>query len=128
MQTVKIQSIDNTIFSMVFLGDKKLERVREVTFNQSVEMVPCFTFETIGLPDIEIDNADIRFRFTPKTIEEAVKVLIHSFDTDKTLYDAFVASIESAIYDDGTVYDISDQHRLAAVIADRIIGGNNDKV
>lgn len=41
---------------------------------------------------------------------------------DKVLYDAFVASIESAIYDDGTVYDISYQHKLAVVIADRIIG------
>lgn len=41
---------------------------------------------------------------------------------DKTLYDAFIASIESAIYDDGTVCDISDQHELALEIANRIIG------
>lgn len=41
---------------------------------------------------------------------------------DKTLHDAFVASIESAIYDDGTVCDISDQHRLALTVANRIIG------
>lgn len=41
---------------------------------------------------------------------------------DKILYDAFVASIESAIYDDGTVCDISDQHRLALTVANRIIG------
>lgn len=41
---------------------------------------------------------------------------------DKDLYDAFVASIESAIYDDGTVCDILNQHNLAVEIANRIIG------
>lgn len=41
---------------------------------------------------------------------------------DKVLYGAFVASIESAIYENGVVCDISDQHELALEIADRIIG------
>ena len=119
MQTVKIQSIDNTIFSRVFLGDKKLEGVREVTFNQSVDTVPCFAFETIGLPDIEIDNADIRFNFTPETIEDAAKVIRHSFSSDKVLYDAFVESIASALKEvpEGTkLYDV------AKAVADRVIG------
>ena len=119
MQTVKIQSIDGTIFSRVFLGDKKLERVRKITFNQSADTVPCFTFETIGLPDIEIDNADIRFRFTPETIEDATKVIRHSFSSDKVLYDAFVSSIASALKEipAGTgLYDV------AKTVADRVIG------
>lgn len=119
MQTVKIKSIDNTIFPRVFFGDKKLEGVGEVTFNQSVETVPCFTFETIGLPDIEIDNVDIRFRFTPDTIEDAAKVLIHSFDTDRKLYDAFAASIASALKE---MPPRIDRWCAAKRIADRIIG------
>lgn len=41
---------------------------------------------------------------------------------DKVLYDAFVASIESAIYDNGVACDISDWHELALKIANRIIG------
>lgn len=45
---------------------------------------------------------------------------------DKVLYDAFVASIESAIYENGVVCDISDQHELALEIANRIIGVENE--
>lgn len=107
----------------VFIGDKEISGITTgIQFEQYAGKVPTFTFETVGLPDIEIDNADIRFRFTPETIEDAAKVIRHSFSSDKVLYDAFVASIESAIYDDGTVCDISDQHELALEIANRIIG------
>lgn len=122
MKTVKIQSIDSTIFSRVFLGDKKLEGIREVTFNQSIETIPCFTFETIGLPDIEIDNADICFKFTPETISDSVKVIYHTYEIDNDFRNAFIASIESAIHDNGVVCDISDQHDLATEIANRIMG------
>lgn len=45
---------------------------------------------------------------------------------DKVLYDAFVASIESAIYENGVVCDVSDQHELALEIANRIIGVENE--
>lgn len=122
MKTVKIQSIDSTIFSRVFLGDKKLEGIREVTFNQSIDTIPCFTFETIGLPDIEIDNADICFKFTPETISDSVKVIYHTYEIDNDFRNAFIASIESAIHDNGVVCDISDQHDLATEIANRIMG------
>lgn len=122
MQTVKIQSIDGTVFSNVFLGDKKLEGIREITFNQSVDTIPCFTFETVGLPDIEIDNADICFKFTPETISDSVKVIYHTYEIDNDFRNAFIASIESAIHDNGVVCDISDQHDLATEIANRIMG------
>lgn len=122
MKTVKIQSIDSTIFSRVFLGDKKLEGIREVTFNQSIETIPCFAFETIGLPDIEIDNADICFKFTPETISDSVKAIYHTYEIDNDFRNAFIASIESAIHDNGVVCDISDQHDLATEIANRIMG------
>lgn len=119
MQAVKIQSIDNTFFPRIFLGDKKLEGVREITFNQSVDTFPWFVFETIGFPNIEIDNADIRFKFAPETISDAVKVIRHSFSTDKELYDTFVSNIASALKEipAGTgLYDI------AKAVADRVIG------
>lgn len=120
MQKVKIQTINER--THIFIGDCELKRVVSASYEQTAGTAPCFTFETMGFPNIEIDNADICFRFMPETIENAAKVLIHSFDTDKNLYDAFVASIESAIYDDGTVYDLGDQRILAKKIADRIIG------
>lgn len=119
MQTVKIQSIDNTIATRVFIGQNHIKDVTSVSFEQSAGELPVFTFETRDYPDIEIENAEILFRFAPETIENAAKVLIHSFDTDKNLYDAFVASIESALKEipAGTgMYD------MAEAVADRIIG------
>lgn len=121
MQTVKIKSTENLV-TKIFVGDSEIKRVRNVEFSQSFDTVPCFTFETMGFPDIEIDNADIRFKFTPETVADAAKVIRHSFFTDNELYNAFVTSIESAIHDNGVVCDLGDQHNLAVEIADRIIG------
>lgn len=122
MQTVKIQSINNTIATRVFIGDNHVEGVTSVSFEQSAGELPVFTFETHNYPNIEIDNVDIRFRFTPETVTDATKVIRHTYETDADFRNAFIASIESAIYDDGTVCDISDQHNLAVEIANRIIG------
>lgn len=54
--------------------------------------------------------------------QELINKLRNELLSDKELYNAFVASIESAIYENGVVCDISDQHELALEIADRIIG------
>lgn len=118
MQTVKIQPTEN-MATKIFVGDSELKRVISIEFNQSVDTVPCFTFETIGLPDIEIDNADIRFRFTPETTTDSIKVLRHGLLTDKELYNALVASIESAIKE---LPPRIDRECAARIIADRIIG------
>lgn len=119
MQTVKIQSVDNTIATRVFIGDNHIEGVTNVSFEQSAGELPVFTFETHNYPNIEIDNPDIRFRFTTETITDSVKVLRHSIITDKVLYDAFVASIESAIEE---LPPHIDRECAARRIADRIIG------
>lgn len=55
-------------------------------------------------------------------VKGAVKIVRDNLIEDENLYNALVASIESAIYDDRTVCDLSDQHNLAVEIADRIIG------
>lgn len=119
MQTVKIQSVDNTFVTRVFIGDNHIEGVTNVSFEQSAGGLPVFTFETHNYPNIEIDNPDIRFRFTTETITDSVKVLRHSIITDKVLYDAFVASIESAIKE---MPKHIDRECAARRIADRIIG------
>lgn len=107
----------------VFIGDKEISGITtDVQFEQCAGKVPTFTFETFGLPDIEIDNADIRFNFTPETISDSVKVIFHTYEIDNDFRNAFIASIESAIHDNGVVCDISDQHELALEIANRIIG------
>lgn len=119
MQTVKIQSIGNTIATRVFIGDNHISGVTRAVFEQSSMEIPSFTLEMNGYPDILIDNADICFRFTPDTTKDATKVIRHSFSSDRELYDAFVASIASALKEvpaNTGLYDV------AQVVADRIIG------
>ena len=123
---VKIIS-DDSYKTHAFIDDVEIsDKATSIHFEQNAGEVPIFTFETVNLPNIEIENADIRFRFAPETIEDSAKVIRHSFLTDKVLYDAFVASIEGAIYENGVVCDVSDQHELALEIANRIIGVENE--
>lgn len=117
MQTVKIKSIDKR--THVFIDDRELKDITSILFDQSAGEIPSLTFETFGAPDIETDNADISFKFTPETISDAAKVIRHSFSTETELYDALAASIASALKEipsDTGVYDV------AKAVADRIMG------
>ena len=46
-----------------YIDDKKIKNVKSVDFRVAVDEVPQFTFETIGLPDIDM-SGDIRFILT----------------------------------------------------------------
>ena len=47
-----------------YIGGNKIENVKSVDFRVAVDEVPCFTFETLGLPDIDMAG-DIQFSHTP---------------------------------------------------------------
>ena len=49
-----------------------------------------------GLPDIEMVG-DIRFRFTPESVTDAVAVLRHELLIHGEVYNGFKASLKSAI-------------------------------
>lgn len=116
---VKIIS-DDSFRTHVFIDNVEISnKATSIRFEQNAGEVPVFTFETVRLPNIEIENADIRFRFTPETIEDSARIIRHSFLADKTLYDAFVASIESTLLEMPSRIDIQ---CMAKRIADRIIG------
>lgn len=53
-----------------YIDGKKIKNVKSVDFRVAVDEVPRFTFETMGLPDIDM-SGDIRFRFTPETVQQA---------------------------------------------------------
>lgn len=57
-----------------YINDQKIDRVKSVDFRVAVDEMPTFTFETMGLPDIDM-SGDVRFSFTPETVEEAKKVI-----------------------------------------------------
>lgn len=79
-----------------YINELKLEGVTSVDFHVGINEVPTFNFEMHGIPDIDM-LADVRFSFTPKTVDEAVKVLRNELLKHGDLYNGFLASIQSAI-------------------------------
>lgn len=67
---------DNWLGTEYYINEKKIPNVKAVDFRVAVDEVPTFTFETIGLPEIDMPG-DIQFSFTPQTIEEAKKIIEH---------------------------------------------------
>lgn len=116
---VKIIS-DDSYKTHAFIDDIEISnKTTSVQFEQNAGEVPIFTFETIGFPNIEVDNANIRFRFTPETISDSVKVIRHTYEIDEDFRNAFVASIESAIRE---LPPKINRECATMRIADRIIG------
>lgn len=94
---IKMANIGNDFLKTeCYINNRKLERVRSAEFRVAVDEIPTFDFEVMGMPDIDV-LADVRFSFTPKTVDEAVKVLRNELLKHGDLYNGFLASIQSAI-------------------------------
>ena len=114
-----------------YIDGNKVKCVKSVDFRVAVDEVPHFTFETLGLPDIEV-LGDVQFRFTPETVQQAMVVLRNELSKRRDLYDSFLASMRSAIDDDfwnaretcGSELDIgqADFDEAAELMLNRIIG------
>lgn len=114
-----------------YIDGKKINNVRSVDFRVAVDEVPQFTFETMGLPDIDMDG-DIRFRFTPQTVQQAVVVLRNELISNRDLRSTFLKSMLSALDDDfwnsrettGNQLDIGydDFREAAELMLNRLIG------
>lgn len=120
-----------------YIDGRKINNVRSVDFRVAVDEVPCFTFETIGVPDIDM-RGDIRFRFTPETVHQASVVLRNELIANKDLRDTFLKSMLSALDDNfwnnretaGDQLDIGcdDFKEAAELMLNRLIGIEGDKI
>ncbi len=114
-----------------YIDDKKIKNVKSVDFRVTVDEVPQFTFETMGLPDIDM-SGDIRFKFTPKTVQQASAVLRNELMTRGGLYHIFLGSMLSALDDsfwdsrdrNGNDLDLGEEDfkEAAALMLNRLIG------
>lgn len=105
-----------------YIDGNKVNNVKSVDFRVAVDEVPQFTFETLGLPEIDM-HGDVQFRFTPETVQQAAVVLQNEFKKNSEIMDALIESIESSIND--TPEEIW-KHDLAILIAKRIVGSEDD--
>ncbi len=92
--------------------------MKSVDFRVAVDEVPAFTFETYGLPEIDV-SGDVQFSFTPETVQQAAVVLQNEFKNNAEFRSALVASVNSVLQDESSEYLTTN---LAEKIADRIIG------
>ena len=126
-----VNPTEDWIGTEYYINDKKIERVKSIDFRVAVDGVPEFTFETIGLPDIDM-SGDIRFKFTPETVQQAVMVLRNELLTKGTLYNCFLESMLSALDDkfwdsrdrNGNDLDLGEEDfkEAAALMLNRLIG------
>lgn len=119
MHTVKVFNNNGKIIPTHVEIDGKPLRCRSIDYHADHESFPMFVFEVSALSDIEVNHADIRFKFHPETVTDAVKILRHELMRHNEIYYGFMGSIKSALndMDDGISIDDS-----AEAILRRIIG------
>lgn len=111
----------NCIGTKVEIDGKKIDRVKSVDFSVAVDEIPQFTIGMFAMPDIEMQGR-CDFGFDVETIQQACKVLVQTLKTNEEFYNAFVASIESALRESTIVWEEWEYTETAKKIADRIIG------
>ena len=114
-----------------YIDGKNISNVRSVDFRVAVDEVPQFTFETIGLPEVDM-YGDVQFSFTPETVQQAAVVLRNELSKRGDLYNVFLASMRSVIDDDfwntretcGNDLDIGedDFNEAAELMLNRLVG------
>ena len=102
-----------------YIDGNKIQNVRSVDFHVALDEVPKFTFETLGLPEIDMPGT-VQFSFTPETVQQAAAVLKHEFETNEKSRFALYDSIRSVL--DESDIDRPSINMLAVKIGNRIIG------
>jgi len=101
------------------IDGKELTNMQSVDFHVAVDEIPCFTFHTLGMPQIDMDGA-LAFRFTPKTVDEAKRVLRAEFKTGAEIRGHMVKGIYDLLQEckDASEFDKANK------IVDFIIGND----
>lgn len=118
---VKVVNLnDGWMGTECYIDGKKIDKVKSVDFRVAVDEAPSFTFETFGLPNIEMSGVP-QFRFALETVQEATIVLQNELRTNSALRKALVDSIMNVLKEisDKEEFWVSD---LAGTIANRIVG------
>ena len=123
MHTVKVFNDSEKVIPTNVEINGNLMTCRSIDYHVDIDTFPVFTFEVMTLSDLEVNHADIFFKYHPETVVEAVKILRHELIQHGDVYCGFLASIKSALNDmcDGT----SDTNRAAEKILERMIGDND---
>lgn len=119
---VKVVNANNgPIGTKCYIDGQKIRNVRSIDFRVSADEIPITTFEVVGVPEIIMDS-DVRYNFSPETVQEAATILKHEFTHNMDSRKALIASIESIIREEYNGYCA---YELARKVANRIAGSEN---
>ena len=79
-----------------FVDGVEINCVRSADFHVAVDELPTSVFELMALPDIEMES-EVKFSYTPQSVEDAVRILRHELLTHGEVYNGFKASLKTAI-------------------------------
>lgn len=79
-----------------FVDGTEINRVISADFHVAVDELPTSVFELMALPDIEMES-EVKFSYTPQSIEDAVRILRRELLTHGEVYNGFKASLKSAL-------------------------------
>lgn len=97
MKRVEIKGQDDVgLCTNCFIDGVELKNVRSVDFNIGAGMLPKFTFQTMGIPDIDVMGR-VEIKTSPTNIKEACQIVTHELHKHGEFYDAYVASIASVL-------------------------------
>jgi hypothetical protein len=107
------------------IDGKPIQNVRSVDFRVAVDEVPTFTFETFGMPDIEM-LGDVRFKFAPETVEEAAKIICDTFRPGTEWFMSMADSVKTVLDEALPEYGGGFKQTLSEAIVRRMIGCETD--
>lgn len=119
MHTVKVFNDSEKVIPTNVEIDGKPMPCRSIDYHVDIDTVPVFTFEVMALSDLEVNHADICFKYHPETVVEAVKILRHELMQHGDVYNGFACSIESALKE---AKPYTKEIDLARAVMNRIIG------
>lgn len=99
MKRVEIKNPNESwLGTKCIIDGKDIPNVRSVDFHVGVEEVPEFTFNTNGIPDIDV-MARVVINPSPTNLQEACRIIANELQKHGDFYDAFVASVRSSIHE-----------------------------
>lgn len=119
MNRVEIKNPNESWLGTKYIIDgKSIPNVRSVDFHVGVSEVSEFTFNTNGIPDIDV-MAIVEINPSPTNLQEACQIITNEINKHGEFYNAFVASVQSVITE---APEESWSNELAERIVKRIFG------
>lgn len=97
MQRVEVKNPNEGWLGTKYIVEgKEVRNVKSVDFHVGVKELPEFTFNTNGIPDIDV-VADVTINPSPTNLREACRIIANELQKHGDFYGAFVESVASVL-------------------------------